>query len=160
MIVVSDTTPIHYLILIGKESILPRLFGEVIIPDVVISEMSHPNAPLAVRDWADAPPDWAVSRSGSESLLRRITGLGKGETSAIAIAIETEADLVLMDDRRAIREATANGLNVLTTFALLELASLKGLIDFTAVIDALAKTSFHMPSDAIVQEYLKRNSRS
>lgn len=160
MIVVSDTTPIHYLILIGKESILPRLFGKVIIPDVVISEMSHPNAPVAVREWVNSQPDWAVSKSGSESLLRSITGLGKGETSAIAIAIETEADLVLMDDRRAIREATVKGLNVLTTFALLELASIKGLIDFATAIDALAKTSFHMPSDTIIQDYLRRNTRS
>ncbi|MGD9563174.1 MAG: hypothetical protein AB7F88_13305 [Pyrinomonadaceae bacterium] len=44
MIVVSDTTPIHYLILIGEESILPRLFTEVIIPDIVLSEMNHPNS--------------------------------------------------------------------------------------------------------------------
>ncbi|HQU93611.1 MAG TPA: hypothetical protein PLK77_15010 [Pyrinomonadaceae bacterium] len=44
MIVVSDTTPIHYLILIGKESILPALFAEIVIPTVVITEMTHPNA--------------------------------------------------------------------------------------------------------------------
>jgi predicted nucleic acid-binding protein len=157
MIVVSDTTPIHYLILIGKESILPQLFGKVIIPDVVISEMSHPNAPATVRDWVTSRPDWAVSKSGSESISRMIMGLGKGETSAIAIAIETEADLILMDDRRAIREATIKGLNVLTTFALLELASIEGLIDFASAIDALAKTNFHMPSETIIQDYLKRN---
>ncbi len=48
MIVVSDTTPIHYLILIGKESILPILFTEVIIPDVVLTEISHPNEPSVI----------------------------------------------------------------------------------------------------------------
>lgn len=130
MIVVSDTTPIHYLILIEKESILPRLFSEVIIPDVVLSEMNHPNAPAAVREWVSSKPNWAMIRSGSENLLQKITGLGKGEASAIAIAIEVNADAVLMDDRRAVREAGKNGLNILTTFALLELAALEGLIDF------------------------------
>lgn len=158
MIVVSDTTPIHYLILIGKDPILPQLFSEVIIPDVVLSEMTHPNAPVAVREWVSSKPGWATVRSGSEDLSKGITGLGKGETSAIAIAVEVGADAVLMDDRRAIREAGKNGLNVLTTFALLELASRKGLIKFAEAIDALAKTSFHLPPQHIVDDYLRRNS--
>lgn len=158
MIVVSDTIPIHYLILIGKESILPELFVETIIPDVVLTEMSHPNAPATVRESVNLKPDWAITKSGSEDLLREITGLGKGEASAIAIAVEFNADAVLMDDRRAIREATRNGLNVLTTFALLELASIKGLLDFEEAIDALSKTNFHFPPDNIIQEFLSRNS--
>ena len=41
MITVSDTTPLHYLILIRKETILPALFGEIIIPEAVASEMLH-----------------------------------------------------------------------------------------------------------------------
>ncbi len=142
----------------GKESILPLLFSEVIIPDVVLSEMTHPNAPAVVREWVSSKPDWALTRSGSKNLLQQITGLGKGETSAIAIAIEARADAVLMDDRRAIREADKNGLNILTTFALLELAAIKGLIDFAEAIDALSTTSFHFPPDNIVQEYLRRNT--
>lgn len=157
MIVVSDTTPIHYLILIGKESVLPVLFSEIIIPDVVLSEMSHPNAPTTVREWVAAKPDWAITKSGSEKFLQNITGLGKGETSAIAIAIEIKAQAILMDDRRAIREADRSGLNILTTFALLELAAIEGLIDFEEAIQALSKTSFHFPPDYIVDEYLLRN---
>lgn len=158
MIVVSDTTPIHYLILIGKEFILPQLFSEVVIPDVVFSEMSHPNAPAVVRQWVSARPNWAITKSGSEIYLQKIVGLGKGETSAIAIAIETCADAILLDDRQAVREAEKNGLNILTTFALLELAAIEGLIDFVESIQALSKTSFHLPSDDVVNEYLRRNS--
>ncbi|MGD9563175.1 MAG: hypothetical protein AB7F88_13310 [Pyrinomonadaceae bacterium] len=111
-----------------------------------------------MREWVSSKPDWVVTKSGSEGLLRTITGLGKGETSAIAIAIEVGVDAVLMDDRRAIREAGKNGLNILTTFALLELAAIKGLIDFGEAIDALSKTSFHFPPDNIVQDYLNRNN--
>lgn len=157
MIVVSDTTPIHYLILIEKESILPALFAEIVIPTAVITEMAHPNAPQAVRSWAENPPEWVTVKSGKEDILSRITGLGSGETSAIAIAIELGADGLLTDDRKAIREAVNNGLNVLTTFALLELASKKGLVDFGSVIDELSKTSFHFPPDEIVKEFLRRN---
>jgi len=156
MIVVSDTTPIHYLILIGKEFILPELFTEIIIPDVVVSEMSHPKAPQRVQGWIANLPAWAATCAGSEKLMQTISGLGKGETAAIAIAIERKVDAVLMDDRRAIREASKNGVTTLTTFALLELASLNQLIDFEEAIDDLAKTNFHFPPDQIVKEYLRR----
>ena len=157
MIVVSDTTPIHYLILIQKESILPALFAEIVIPAAVIVEMTHPNAPEPVRSWAESPPEWVTVMSGKEEILSRITGLGRGETSAIALAIELEADGLLTDDRKAIREAVNNGLSVLTTFALLELASRKGLVDFGSVIGELSNTSFHFPPDEIVEEFLRRN---
>ena len=36
MIVVSDTTPINYLVLVGKQDILPLLFGQVIVPEAVL----------------------------------------------------------------------------------------------------------------------------
>ena len=158
MIVVSDTTPIHYLILIQKESILPALFVEIVIPAAVIVEMTHPNAPETVRNWAAEPPEWVTVKAGNSDILSEIAGLGSGETSAIAIALELDADAVLMDDRKAVREAVKNGLNVLTTFALLELASRKGLLDFRSVIDELSKTSFHFPPDDIVDEFLRRNT--
>lgn len=57
MIVVSDTTPIHYLILTEREFILPRLFGEVIVPDAVLDEMRSQRAPLSVREWAEWTPE-------------------------------------------------------------------------------------------------------
>lgn len=157
MIVVSDTTPIHYLIVIEKELILPSLFAETVIPAAVIVEMTHPNAPESVRSWAASPPDWVTVGSADEDILSGIAGLGSGESSAIALAIELEADGVLLDDRKAVREAVKNGLNVLSTFALLELASRKGLVDFELAIDELSKTSFHFPPDDIVEEFLRRN---
>ncbi len=155
MIVVSDTTPIHYLILIDREFILPALFGEVLVPEEVLREMCHPNAPLVVREWAGSTPDWVVTRSANADDF--IDGLDVGETAAINIALEVDADAVLMDDRRGIREATKRGLRILTTFALLEQASRAGLIDFAESIDALATTTFRMPSESIIAEFLARN---
>ena len=157
MIVVSDTTPIHYLILLQKESILPALFDQIVIPGAVIFEMTHPNAPEPVRTWAADPPEWVTVKTGNDEILSGIAGLGSGETSAIAIALELDADGVLIDDRKAAREAIKKGLTVLTTFALLELASRKGLLDFGSVIDELSRTSFHFPPDEIVDEFLRRN---
>lgn len=156
MIVVSDTTPIYYLILIDREFVLPALFGEVLVPEEVLREMCHPYAPLKVREWTRSRPDWVVSRSIIAGNV--IEGLDAGETAAINIALELDADAVLLDDRRGIREATRRGLRTLTTFALLEQASKAGLIDLAESIAALATTTFRMPSESIIKDFLDRNS--
>ena len=49
MIVVADTSPLLYLILLGHEQVLPALYGRVIAPRAVISELSHTGTPQAVR---------------------------------------------------------------------------------------------------------------
>jgi predicted nucleic acid-binding protein len=153
MIVVSDTTPIHYLILIGSESVLPALFESIIVPDAVRLEMLHPNAPEKVRGWIGDPPAWIRFAQPEPATAASIIGLGKGETSAIAIAIDENADAVLMDDKKAIREARNGGLTVLTTFAVLEIASRKGLLDLEQTRHELSETSFRMPPDEVVEEY-------
>jgi predicted nucleic acid-binding protein len=57
-IVVADTGPIHYLVLIGRIEILPVLFDTVVIPSVVRGELARAGAPEAVRNWIQAPPAW------------------------------------------------------------------------------------------------------
>ena len=37
-VVVSDTTPLHYLILIGRDSVLKQLYGQVIVPPAVLQD--------------------------------------------------------------------------------------------------------------------------
>jgi predicted nucleic acid-binding protein len=93
MIVVSDTSPLHYLILIGAEGVLPELFGRVIAPTAVIDEMVHPHAPQTVRDWASDTPEWLEILDPESSVTS--VRLGPGESAAIAIATELQADAVL-----------------------------------------------------------------
>lgn len=58
MIVVADTSPLNYLILIEHDNILPKLYARVVIPPEVLQELSHPQAPDAVRSWVKNPPAW------------------------------------------------------------------------------------------------------
>lgn len=157
MIIISDTTPTHYLILINKETILPALFGEIVIPEAVADEMRHPKTPAAVRSWINQPPAWAKIKSVAPFLLQKIAGLGAGESAAIALAIEENADAVLMDDRKAIREARKNNLTVLTTLAILELAAIKNLLELPQALGELAQTDFRLPPDDIIEDFLNRD---
>jgi predicted nucleic acid-binding protein len=56
--VVSDTSPLHYLVECEAIEILPRLFGEVLIPPTVHRELQHERTPQRVRAWAQALPAW------------------------------------------------------------------------------------------------------
>ena len=58
MTVVSNTSPLNYLTLIGLERLLPTLFGRVIIPLAVQEELKSPGAPVEVRDLLDRSRGW------------------------------------------------------------------------------------------------------
>ena len=134
MIVLSDTTAINYLVLTGYVEILPALFNEILIPTAVQSELLHARAPDVVRQWISQLPAW---------LSVRIPGhiepipLGLGEVEVISLAIEMNADLLLMDDRHALREAEARGLNVAGTLDVLQAAAQRDLLDLPVAIAKL-----------------------
>jgi predicted nucleic acid-binding protein len=48
-LVITDTGPVNYLILIGPIDLLPRLFERVVLPSTVQQELSHPKAPAQER---------------------------------------------------------------------------------------------------------------
>ena len=51
MIVIADTSPLNYLILIGEADVLQRLYGRVVIPAAVLRELQNPQAPAKVAEW-------------------------------------------------------------------------------------------------------------
>ena len=58
MVIVADTSPINYLVLIDHIGILPRLYTRVLIPPAVFDELTHPAAPSPVREWTERHPIW------------------------------------------------------------------------------------------------------
>jgi predicted nucleic acid-binding protein len=59
MTVVTNTSPLNYLLLIGEARLLPLLFQSLHLPAAVRDELRA--AAAAVRTWAENPPDWAPS---------------------------------------------------------------------------------------------------
>jgi hypothetical protein len=63
MTIISNTTPLCYLTLIGQIEILPKLYGNVHVTQKVLEELRHPAAPPPVRSWAMTPPRWLTLHS-------------------------------------------------------------------------------------------------
>ena len=72
MIVVADSGPLHYLILLEHVDLLRRFYGQVLVPEPVASELSAAEAPSVVREWIMKPPAWVDVRA--EPLPRNPNG--------------------------------------------------------------------------------------
>lgn len=146
-VVVSDTSPLHYLILCGAENVLPKLFRQVIIPPTVFRELQQPNTPTPVRQWASALPDWVAVQSPKTTNLT--LDVDAGELEAICLAQEIHADAVLMDDRAGRNAAIQCGLAVVGTIGLLEQAAARGLIELPPALARLRQTNARLDPDLI-----------
>ena len=58
MLIVSDTSPLRYLIEIEAIDVLPRLYGEILTTPQVLTELRQGQFPAVVRHWADCLPGW------------------------------------------------------------------------------------------------------
>jgi predicted nucleic acid-binding protein len=156
MIVISNATPLHYLIEIEVVHIFKGLFGAVIIPQAVSRELQHENTPRKVKEWIQTPPEWLEIRQADTTLFTPQKQIGKGEHETIALAIELSADAVLIDDRGARQEAMRTNLFIIPTLAILERAAKQLLIDLPEAIDRLSKTRFHLKPE-LYEQALERD---
>ena len=142
LVVVADTSPLNYLVLLGCPDILPELYGRVLVPLAVIRELQHSNTPGKVRDWTSHPPSWLEVTSVGFMDSTLSGKLGAGEREAIGLAIERKADAILIDDALGRSEAKARNLIVNgTLFVVLE-AALRGRLEFESAISRLRESGF------------------
>jgi predicted nucleic acid-binding protein len=156
MIVVADTGPLNYLILIEEVDVLEKLFGRVLVPQAVFQELQHPSTPQMVSDWIKSPSSWLEVKTAPPVQLTA-PGLGDGELEAIALAQVENAALLIIDDKRARRFAVQHGLAVVGTLGVLEAAAQRGWIDLPQALTKLEKTSFRL-TVALKNELLNRQT--
>lgn len=157
MIVIADTTPLNYLVLIKEQEVLPRLFERVIIPRAVWMELQDEGTPESVREWLADQPDWLEITQTSLTADDALAALDTGEQEAILLAQELHADILLMDDKDGRREAVRRNLAVVGTLGLLDDAAEKGLLDLTRALASLRRTSFRA-APALFEALLERDA--
>lgn len=154
MIVVSDASPLHYLILIDCAHLLHELYGRVVTTPEVVEELSREKTPAKVRQWLANSPDWLEIRKSNTPPLA-LPKLGPGEASAISLAKELSAELLLIDERYGAQIAKSSGLLVTGTLGVLKVASRQKLVSLPVALDALRGTTYRCTQqllDHLLQE--------
>lgn len=150
MIVVSDTSPLTALLAIGQGVLLTRLFGDVVIPPAVKSELSrtHPALPT----WLRVQP---LRENTKAAIYAR--SVDRGEAEAIALAEELHADHLLIDERKGRRLAQQQGLPVLGLLGVVLLAKRKRFISSAReLLDRLDREAGIYLGEALKEAALKR----
>jgi uncharacterized protein len=131
MTIVSDTTCLSALARIGRLEILAQLFGKVLIPRQVFTEL------LALQEFGIDTSifetlEWlTIQDPESNSILIELlnnTRLDAGESFAIALALEKKADWLIIDDLAARKIASDLGLNITGLAGVLLQAKAVGII--------------------------------
>jgi predicted nucleic acid-binding protein len=120
VVVVSDTSPISYLILIEEVEVLSELYGEIAIPPAVEEELRHPDGPVPARRWIQEAPAWLwvgrPPRETTEGLrpesAEKLESLDRGERQAIHLTKATGSGLLIIDERDGRRVARELGLRI------------------------------------------------
>lgn len=127
MIVVSDTSSLSNLLIIGRLDLLKRIFGRVIVPTAVETELyavDRNRREFLKQDWIE------VVRISNERLFRELReNLDIGEAEAITLSLELAADFLLIDDLAARNEARARGVRIIGVAGILVEAKRRGLIE-------------------------------
>jgi len=142
MIVVSDTSPICYLLLINQIEILQNLYKSVIIPDAVADELSAFESPLVVKSWMMQPPNWLQIQPIKLSQDIELERLDPGEQAAILLAEQLKADLIILDDKAARQIAVKYGLKIIELLGILKDAARSELLDLETTFEQLQDVGF------------------
>ena len=127
MIVVSDTSPLSNLLIIGRLDLLRSIFGHVLIPAAVAAELDvielH-RRELLEQEWISI-----VEISDRQLFNTLHQTLDRGEAEAITLSIEMGADYLLIDELAGRLEARDRGIRLIGVAGILVEAKRLGLID-------------------------------
>jgi predicted nucleic acid-binding protein len=158
MLVVADTSPINYLVLLEQTAVLPALYTRVLLPPAVVTELQDLEAPEEVRAWVANLPAWCEVRGPAPlGEAETLAHLGAGEREAILLAQELQADVLLIDEEEGRQAARSRALTVTGTLGVLERAAERGLLDLPSTLARLLTTSFRV-RDELIQGMLARNA--
>ena len=159
MIIISGTSPLSNLAIVGYLSLLQQIYNKVIIPQGVAEELRNASdeenliAGVLSLDWIEVIP---AKNLELISILRNNHNLDRGEAEAIALALELNADELLIDERLGRREATRLGLHITGVLGILLVAKRRRLIPAVQpVIDALMNQAGFWVSNQLYAAVLK-----
>jgi predicted nucleic acid-binding protein len=158
MIAVSNTTPLRYLIAIGHENLLGKLFERVLVPAAVHEELTETRTPENVRRYVLSCPAWLDVRTLQEPDAGAFPfTLHRGERQAILLAETLRPDVLLIDEQVGRTIALSRNLPLSGTLGVLERADTVGLVgDFPQVLKQLKSSGFFI-AEPLERQLLQRH---
>lgn len=161
MPVVSNTSPILNLAIVGQLELVRRQFGQVQIPPAVLEELKvQEKRPGSEEIRGAIALGWIQVHEINSPLLVQLLQqtLDKGEAEAIALALELQADLTLLDERDGRKIAKSLGLKVTGILGILLRAKNTGeLSSLREVIDALVTIASFRIAPELLAKILAEN---
>jgi uncharacterized protein len=132
MLVVSDTSPISNLIQVELLDLLHLLYGQIIIPKAVYEELCEIQSQKELIDNLN----WIhIEIAQNISMVQELENdLDKGESESIALAIELNADFLIIDELKGRKIAETHGIKIVGLLGSLLKAKEKGYIKMVSPI--------------------------
>ena len=134
-IIISDTSCFIVLTNIGELDLLHKVYGQIITTIDIATE------------FGEILPEWVEIQSVSDRYKQQLLEMqiDKGESSAIALALETPGCTVILDDYKARKIAERLGINITGTIGVIVKAKLKGIIpSIKPLLEKIKQTDFRL----------------
>jgi uncharacterized protein len=157
MTVICNATPLINFAAINHLDILKATFNQIIIPQAVFYETTGTDFPSANFVQQAIAASWLEVRTISPAGVNIAPELDAGEREAIALALETGIERILLDEREARQVAQQLGLKVIGTLGILLLAKSNQTVpQVRPLLDAMIDVAQYWVNDSLYQQVLQR----
>jgi predicted nucleic acid-binding protein len=141
-IIISDTSCFIILTNIGELHLLQKLYSKISTTNEIATEFGEP-----LPEWVEI---LSVRSKDTQRLLEM--QIDKGESSAIALALEISDSLLILDDIKARKVATQLGLSITGTLGIIIKAKLEGIIpSVIPILNKIKQTDFRLSNEVELQ---------
>jgi len=141
-IIISDTSCFIILTNIGELHLLQKLYSKITTTVEIATEFGEP-----LPEWVEI---LSVKSKDTQRLLEM--QIDKGESSAIALALEISDSLLILDDIKARKVATQLGLSITGTLGIIIKAKLEGIIpSVIPILNKIKQTDFRLSNEVELQ---------
>lgn len=137
-VIISDASCLILLAKIDKVEVLHKLFGKIVTTQAVADEFGRPL------------PEWVNIRNPKSDInfIALQDTLGKGESSAIALSLELDESILIIDELRGRRIAKQLGLTITGTLGVIAQAKIAGVIpSVIPIIEKIKQTDFYITNE-------------
>ena len=148
--VIGDSSALVALAVVNQLELLEKLYDKLYIPEAVFNEVTQIGKPQS-----DKLRQFLQGKVKRVDLTLTQLGLGLGELEAITLYKKLDADVLLIDDNRAKKYASLNGVNVIGSLGILIKAKEQGYIDkVKPFLDDIQKSEVYI-SKKLIEKVLE-----